>query len=126
MVLVNVLEKFRGNRSKRMGDPDGVMATLQGARRLLVERGDKGLYPVLDGAVEIAVPKDRARAWWSAHRALINALPSGYRTMGDYLMMSGTTHDDVLAVFDRAIAVQASANAYQAKGPRPKIKGVDK
>lgn len=98
------------------------MATLQVARRLLSERGDKGVYPVLDSALDMASPKDRARAWWAAHRAVIDSLPAGYKTVADFTWMSSTSNEDVLAVFDRAILLQGQKNALQAKGKQPKVK----
>lgn len=120
---MNVLEKIQRKRAKRIGDPEGVLSTLQVARRLLSERGDKGVYPALDDSLSMSVPKDRARAWWAAHRALINALPGGHRTIGEFLWLSSTSVEDVLAVFDRAIKLQGEANIVQSKGKRPKLKG---
>ena len=98
------------------------MATLQIARRLLSERGDKGVYPALDSALDFAEPKDRARAWWAAHRAVIDSLPAGCKTVADFTWLSSTTTEDVLAVFDAAILLQGRKNAMQAKGKQPKVK----
>lgn len=125
MVLVKALRRNNVARTKRMGDPDGVMATLQIARRLLSERTDKGVYPALDEGLDLAAPKDRSRAWWAAHRAVIDALPEGFTTIGDFTMLSGTSTDDVLAVFDRAILAHGQKVALQAKGKQPKVKRGD-
>ena len=91
------------------------MATLQIAKRLLSERNDKGIYPALDEALEMSAAKDRARAWWAAHRAIVDALPDGFSTIGDYTMLSGTTVEDCEELLARAILAQGSANLAQTK-----------
>lgn len=95
--------KLSLRKKKVLADPGGVMATLQGMRRLLVEWGNKAVYPALDESLEMAVPKDRARAWWATHRVLVAALPAGYGTIGDYVMQASTTSDDVVALVDSAL-----------------------
>lgn len=95
------------------------MAVLQITKRLLSERGEKRVYPALDEALDLAAPKDRARAWWSAHRAIRHALPLGYQTIGDYTNMSSTTSEDVIEVVSQAILSQGRDNIKVAKGKRP-------
>lgn len=95
------------------------MAVLQITKRLLTERGDKRVYPALDEALDLAAPKDRARAWWSAHRAIRHALPAGYRAIGDYTDLSSTTSEDVIGVVSQAILSQGQDNIKAAKGKRP-------
>lgn len=98
---------------KNTDDPDGVLAVLQIARRLVSE-GDSAVYATLDDAIQLASPKDHALAWWAAHRALFSSLPSGFRTLGEF------THEadkeDLLKVFDRAINKQGTMNAAVRKG----------
>lgn len=90
-------------KKKVLADPGGVLATLQGMRRLLVEWDNKAVYPALDESLEMAVPKDRARAWWATHRALINALPVGHTTVSGYVMLTNVKPADVVALVDSAI-----------------------
>lgn len=122
IVLVNMNTKLRRLQRKAgahaPGDPDGVLATLQIARRLLKERGNKAIYPALDEALEKSDPTDRARAWWTAHRAIVNALPDGFRTLGDYTDLDSTTVEDVDAVLLSAIRNQGMLNVALAKGKR--------
>jgi hypothetical protein len=106
----------RKNGVKVTSDPVGVVSTLQIAKRLIGERKDKGLYPALDEALEMSAPQDRARTWWSAHRAVVGALPNGFITIGDYLMLSSTTVDDVLDLLGRAVKNQGEVNLAVAKG----------
>jgi len=97
-----VFVKISLRRRKPLGDPGGVMATLQIARRLVSEWGNKAVYPALDEALPMAAPKDRARAWWAAHRFLLDAVPAGYADLSAYVM-ADTSHADVLALMDSAI-----------------------
>lgn len=122
IVLVNLNTKLRRFQRKvgahAPGDPDGVLSTLQIARRLLKERGDKAIYPALDEALEMSIPLDRARAWWTAHRALVNSLPPGFSALGDYAMLPSTTVEDLDALMLSAIRNQGMVNVMLAKGKR--------
>lgn len=93
----------RKTGTKTLGDPEGVMATLQVARRLIAEWGNTAVYPALEEALPMSAPKDRGRAWWGAHREVNRALPAGYSNVGDWLLASPRTHAEVLSVFDAAI-----------------------
>lgn len=101
---------------KATDDPDGVIAVLMVARRLLQEDGNNYVYSALNDALPMAVPKDQGIAWWAAHHALASALPDGHKTLGGYVHDGKASHDDVLALFDRAIANQATMNAVVRKG----------
>lgn len=117
---ISKLERKFG--AKKTDDPDGVMAVLQIAKRLLSERGNKDIYIALDEALDMAVPKDRARTWWGAHRAIVHALPDGFLTIGDYTILSGTTSDDVVRLLERAVLAQGSVNLAGAKLSKHSLK----
>ena len=105
--------------AKKTDDPEGVMAVLLVGKRLIGERNDKSVYVALDEALDLSAPKDRARAWWAAHRALRHALPAGFTTIGEYAMVDSTTTEDCVELFTRAILAQGSVNQIVAKGKRP-------
>lgn len=98
---------------KPSSDPDGVLAVLQIARRLYSE-GDTAIYSVLDDALSLAAPKDKALAWWAAHRALHSCMPEGHLTLGSYA--TDASEQDVLAWFDAAIKRQGTMNVAVRKG----------
>lgn len=114
---MSVKELFKGKQVKRLGDPEGVMAVLQIARRLLKERGDGAVYVALDEALDLAAPKDRARAWWAAHRMVVRSLPAGTASIGDFEATSPSS-DDVLELMAVAIRKQGVLNIQAAKGKR--------
>lgn len=118
MVLVKMKELFRSS-GKRCGDPDGVMAVLQIARRLLSERGDNNVYGALDEAIDLAAPRDQSRAWWAAHRRVVDCLPAAWRGSNIGLFAESASHDEVLEVLAEAIREQGRANIVAAKGKRP-------
>lgn len=93
---------------KKTDDPDGVMAVLQTARRIIADEGDMAVYAVLDEAVDMAAPKDDAIAWWAAHYAILSQVPSQFRTVGDYAVRS--SQEDLVALFDAAILAQGTMN----------------
>lgn len=98
---------------KATNDPDGVMASLQIARRLIND-GDTAVYSVMDDATRLAAPKDHAIAWWAAHHALISALPTGVKTLGQFSVQSSS--EELVALFDTAIKNQGTMNAAIRKG----------
>lgn len=91
------------------------MAVLQITKRLLGERNDKAIYAAMDEALEMAAPKDHARTWWSAHRALVKALPPGY-TISTFSEMPTTTSADIDGLLADAIRSQGAANIAVSKG----------
>lgn len=120
----NQIQKLRIELGvKPTDDPDGVLALIQIARRLLAEEGSTFVYSALNDAAEMAYPKDAGRAWWAAHHALISAMPDGYKTLGDYVHGGSASHEDVLALFDAAIKNQGTMNIATAKLAKPNTKG---
>lgn len=113
IVFVKLLTKFR---NKRIGDPDGVIAVLQIAKRLLSERGDGNLFAALDEALDMAAPKDMARAWWAAHRVIRMSLPNGYDNIVSFSTSDSVDAGKVMDVLDAAILLQGRANIQQSKG----------
>lgn len=104
---IRVLE--RRIRAKKTDDPEGTLATLQSAKRLLAEGAGIGVYTALDAALEMSVPKDRSRTWWSAHHALNAALPNQVeQTMSEFL--AAAQPEEIEALFDRAIKAQGELN----------------
>lgn len=93
---------------KKTNDPDGVMAVLQIARRLIADEGDMAVYAVLDEAVQMAAPKDDAIAWWAAHYAILSQVPYQFKTIGEYSAQAG--HGNLVALFDAAILAQGKMN----------------
>jgi len=98
---------------KATSDPDGVLASLQIARRL-VNEGDTAVYSVMDDATRLAAPKDHAIAWWAAHHALTSALPADAKSLGDFTIRA--SHEELVALFDTAIKNQGKMNAAMLKG----------
>lgn len=141
---VRKLERELGARVT--GDPDGVLAVLQIARRLLAEgvdlvkdawcekqsRNKPTKYSVLGAlraAVDLAHPRDRHRALGAAQHALQGALnvdksaPNGkahlnFPVITRWESHPDTTMDDALRVVDLAIKNQGRVNiaASKAKG----------
>lgn len=90
------------------GDPDGVLAVLQVAKRLFGEALKTGpaitVVQAVDKAIPMAAPKDPVRARHYALRVLIRNTP----TMGK----------SPLAVLADSIRGQGLTNKFQAKGPQ--------
>lgn len=103
--LVKLERKFR---LKKSDDPEGVMATLLTARRLVSEGAGLGVYAALDAALTMSAPKDQSHAWWSAHRALNGALPAGSPPITVWAKDAGLA--DIEALFDTAIRNQGAFN----------------
>ena len=93
---------------KTTDDPDGVMAVLQIARRLISDEGDTAIYAVLDDAIRMAAPRDHAKAWWTAHYALQSQLPTGFQTLGEFSTQVST--ESLVNLFDAAIRNQGTIN----------------
>lgn len=79
-------------------DFDGVVAVLSIARRLVKEQGIDEIAALNSAADNYASPKDKTRAFWSAHKAFSN------------------TSGDTLDRFDEAVAAVGLVNALVKKG----------
>jgi hypothetical protein len=97
-------------------DPEGVMGLLQITRRYVSDTGEAHIYSFLNEASEAAVPNNPGVAWWTAHHAIVGALPQGYSTIGDFVADENVSHEDVLALMDRAIKNQGTLNIAVSKG----------
>lgn len=115
---MKLLNRIRTSRNKHIGDPDGTMAVLQIAKRLVTDREESNLYAALDEALDMAAPKDAARAWWSAHRVIRRSLPDRFDNILDFSCDSTVTVEEILEVLEAAILAQGTANIRQAKGKR--------
>ena len=129
--------------AKATDDPDGVLAVLQTARRLLAEggelvkdawqekqsRGKPNRYSVagaLRAGVDLAHPRDRGRALHAASSAVYGALSRDHtRDLGmahlpqpvltRWESHPKTTLADALRVMDAAILAQGKVNRIQSK-----------
>lgn len=129
--------------AKATGDPDGVLAVLQTARRLLADGGElckdtwqerrgtkkSTIYSALGAlraGVDLAHPLDRSRAAWAAQAALQSALnkdksaPNGIAHLPVPVITRWESHPDttlvdVLRVYDAAIKAQGTVNIAQSK-----------
>lgn len=119
-----ILQKLRRELgAKPTDDPEGVLAVLQVARRLLAEDGTRFVYSALNDAIPMAYPKDAGIAWWAAHHALCCALPDGHKTLGGYVHDGNASHEEVLALFDTAIKNQGTMNIAKSKLNKSNTKG---
>ena len=124
-------------------DPDGVMAVLQTARRLLSDGGELfkdgweeqrprkkptvySFMGALRRAVDLAHPKDRSRALWAAQHALQGAVEkdptkdNGIAHVDKPVITRWESHpkttlNDALRVYDAAIKSQGTVNLAQKK-----------
>lgn len=92
---------------KRTDDPDGVIATLQVARRLVKDHGYLPVEAVGRASAEFAAPVDDARAFWAAHYALTMA---GLRKGLGVVELNHAEIDALLPIFDDAIKAQGEFN----------------
>lgn len=86
------------------GDPEGVMATLQVARRLVAEKQYSATDALKKAADEFAAAKDPARAFWRALYVLGKASPV------PAAQLDARDVDKVVPWFDAAIALQGAEN----------------
>jgi hypothetical protein len=97
-------------------DPEGVMGLLQITRRYVTETNEAFIYSFLNEALEAAVPNNPAVAWWTAHHAIVGALPEGYTTIGHFVADEQNVKlEDVVALLDRAIKNQGTINIAVSK-----------
>ena len=129
--------------AKATDDPDGVLAVLQTARRLLADGGDLfkdgwqekqsrgkptkyGVMGALREATNFAHPRDRDRALWAAQHALQVAMERDKTAENGMAHLPApvitrweshpdTTLVDALRVFDAAILAQGRVNQTQSK-----------
>lgn len=128
--------------AKATDSPDDVLAVLQTARRLLAEGGELvkdgwqekrskkstrySAMGALRAAVDLAHPKDRSHAIWSAQYALQSAMekdPSGVNGIAHlpkpvitrWESHPDTTIEDVIRVYDTAIRNQGKVNVIVSK-----------
>jgi hypothetical protein len=129
--------------AKATDDPDGVLAVLQTARRLLAEggelfkdgwqekrsRGKSTVYSVsgaLRASVDLAHPRDRARAIHDSSSAIYGSLRGddtrdlGMAHLPQPVLTRWESHPkttlaDALRVFDRAIKNQGTVNVAVSK-----------
>lgn len=89
-------------------DPEGVLATLQVAKRLIGESVGSGtnltVMEAFDKAIPMASVKDPVRVWWSCVKVFIRHAEPDKST---------------LATLADAIAAQGKTNTYASKGPKP-------
>ncbi len=129
--------------AKTTDDPDGVLAVLQTARRLLADGGELlkngweekqaykkptkyGFMGALRKGVDLAHPRDRSHAIWAAQAAVQSALekdksaPNGIAHLPVPIITRWESHpdttlEDALRVFDVAIKAQGTVNIAQSK-----------
>jgi hypothetical protein len=82
-------------------DPDGVIAVLQVARRLVKDTGAGVVEALLDAADRFAAPKDPVIAFWTAHYAY-----------------SSSKSGDAVGALEDAADRQGRMNQFMKKGPK--------
>ncbi|WP_141564277.1 hypothetical protein [Mycolicibacterium palauense] len=88
-------------------DPDGLLAALNIAKRLMVEE-KLSFLQALDKALPRAGAVDEERTWWSAYKAVARHIPNG----------SDASSESVLAILADTIRDQGTINRAQQKGIR--------
>ncbi|OQW34541.1 MAG: hypothetical protein A4E20_11005 [Nitrospira sp. SG-bin2] len=92
---------------KRTPDPEGAIAVLQIARRLVKDHGFKAIEALNEAAEKYASPIDPAKAFWAAHYTLTTA---GARKGYGYFEVCEAEIDVLLPIFDAAIQSQGATN----------------
>lgn len=89
----------RKNKAVLTDDPDGLLSTLQVAKRLVNESIKDGepvtVVAAVHKALQMSAPKDEARAWWKTVRVLLKHTEQGKSS---------------LAILTDAIAAQGRMN----------------
>lgn len=93
--------------AKKTDDKDGVLATLQIARRLIQDEGYAASEALNLAADKYAAPIDKSRAFWAAHYALTRAARDEWPIL-DLLDAAGV--DVLLPILDAAIKHQGEMN----------------
>lgn len=92
---------------RKSDDPEGSIAVLQVARRLVQDHGYTAVHALNESADKYAAPIDPSRAFWAAHYALTTA---GLRSGLKYSEISDAEIDVLLPIFDQAIQNQGKMN----------------
>lgn len=93
--------------AKKVDDSDGVLATLQIARRLIQDEGYAASEALNLAADKYAAPIDKSRAFWAAHYALTMVSRRYWSTMRSF---DEAPVDLQLPAFDDAIKHQGEMN----------------
>jgi hypothetical protein len=75
------------------------------AARALIDTPEKWAVLSITGAMSIAAPSPEA------HGAITDAMTTPFRLLGYFERSRSTTHADMMALFDRAIAAQETSDA---------------